>query len=79
MKKSKKTQDLPTTSQPAFGELIALYEKLSETYDAVISIHLSSGISGTYNSAVSANDLVDGIDIYPFDTETSCMAQGFLC
>ncbi|MCY7717633.1 DegV family protein [Bacillus altitudinis] len=73
----KKHKELPTTSQPAFGELIELYEKLSETYDAVISIHLSSGISGTYNSAASANELVDGIDIYPFDTETSCMAQGF--
>lgn len=73
----KKYKDLPTTSQPAFGELVELYEKLSETYDAVISIHLSSGISGTYNSAAAANDMVEGIEIYPFDSETSCMVQGF--
>ncbi|MGE6630229.1 DegV family protein [Bacillus sp. NPDC077027] len=73
----KKHKDLPTTSQPAFGELIDLYEKLGQEYDAVISIHLSSGISGTFNSVISANELVDGIEIYPFDSEASCMVQGF--
>ncbi|MDA7025511.1 DegV family protein [Bacillus sp. CLL-7-23] len=70
-------ETLPKTSQPAYGELIALYEKLANSYDAVISIHLSSGISGTFNSAVSANSILDDIKVYPFDSEISCMAQGF--
>ncbi|KKB74405.1 DegV family protein [Bacillus sp. TH008] len=76
-KEVKAHEDLPTTSQPAYGELIALYEKLGETYDAVISIHLSSGISGTYNSAVSADGMLENVKVYPFDSEISCMAQGF--
>ncbi|OQV53250.1 DegV family protein [Bacillus velezensis] len=76
-KEVKNHDELPTTSQPSFGELIALYEELSKTYDAVISIHLSSGISGTYNSAASANTMVDHIKVYPFDSEISCLAQGF--
>ncbi|MEC2215558.1 MULTISPECIES: DegV family protein [Bacillus amyloliquefaciens group] len=76
-KEVKNHDELPTTSQPSFGELIALYEELGKTYDAVISIHLSSGISGTYNSAASANTLVDHIKVYPFDSEISCLAQGF--
>ncbi|MCY8268375.1 DegV family protein [Bacillus haynesii] len=76
-KEVKAHENLPTTSQPAYGELISLYEKLGETYDAVISIHLSSGISGTFNSAVSASGMLDGIKVYPFDSEISCMAQGF--
>ncbi|MCY8099346.1 DegV family protein [Bacillus haynesii] len=76
-KEVKAHENLPTTSQPAYGELISLYEKLGETYDAVISIHLSSGISGTFNSAVSASGMLDGIKLYPFDSEISCMAQGF--
>ncbi|MCR9039670.1 DegV family protein [Bacillus sp. L381] len=76
-KEVKNHDELPTTSQPSFGELIALYEELGKTYDAVISIHLSSGISGTYNSAASANAMVDHIKIYPFDSEISCLAQGF--
>lgn len=76
-KEVKAHEDLPTTSQPAYGELIALYEKLGETYDAVISIHLSSGISGTYNSAVSADGMLENVKVYPFDSEISRMAQGF--
>lgn len=76
-KEVKAHENLPTTSQPAYGELISLYEKLGETYDEVISIHLSSGISGTFNSAVSASGMLEGIKVYPFDSEISCMAQGF--
>ncbi|XZA54966.1 DegV family protein [Bacillus amyloliquefaciens] len=76
-KEVKNHDELPTTSQPSFGELIALYEELGKTYDAVISIHLSSGISGTYNSAASANTMADHIKVYPFDSEISCLAQGF--
>ncbi|MCC9022385.1 DegV family protein [Bacillus nakamurai] len=76
-KEVKNHDELPTTSQPSFGELIALYEELGKSYDAVSSIHLSSGISGTYNSAASANAMVDHIEVYPFDSEISCLAQGF--
>ncbi|MCY8402992.1 DegV family protein [Bacillus sonorensis] len=76
-KEVKAHNNLPTTSQPAYGELIALYEKLAESYDAVISIHLSSGISGTFNSAVSAGGMLENIKVYPYDSEISCMAQGF--
>ncbi len=68
---------LPTTSQPPVGEFVELFEKLSRDYDAVISVHLSSGISGTYQGAVQAGEMVDGIKVYPYDSEISCMIQGF--
>jgi DegV family protein with EDD domain len=71
------TKELPTTSQPPIGQFVELFEKLSEEYDAVISIHLSSGISGTYQGAITAGTMVDGIKVYPFDSEVSCMVQGF--
>ncbi|MDQ0231444.1 DegV family protein [Metabacillus malikii] len=70
-------QELPTTSQPPVGEFVELFEELAKTYDAVISVHLSSGISGTYNGAVTAGNMVDNIKVYPFDSELSCMVQGF--
>ncbi|WP_409295742.1 DegV family protein [Peribacillus sp. SCS-26] len=73
----KKQDKLPTTSQPAVGELAAKYEELAEEYDAVISIHLSSGISGTYQGSITAGSLVENITVYSFDTEISCMIQGF--
>ncbi|MEH7225040.1 DegV family protein [Bacillus sp. JJ1566] len=73
----KARKDLPTTSQPPIGEFVELFEKLGQEYDAVISIHLSSGISGTYQGAVSAGDMVEGVKVYPFDSEISCIVQGF--
>ncbi|MET3697660.1 DegV family protein with EDD domain [Bacillus oleivorans] len=73
----KRSDRLPTTSQPSVGEFVELFEKLAKDYDAIVSVHLSSGISGTYQGAVSAGNMVEGIKVYPFDTETSCMVQGF--
>ncbi|WP_366161003.1 DegV family protein [Bacillus infantis] len=72
-----KHKELPTTSQPSTGQFVELFEKLSADYNAVISIHLSSGISGTYQGAVTAGSMVEGIRAYPFDSEISCMVQGF--
>ncbi|MGG3798941.1 DegV family protein [Metabacillus fastidiosus] len=75
--KVKEEGKLPTTSQPPIGEFVALFEKLVEEYDAVVTVHLSSGISGTFNGAVSAGTIVGNIQVYPFDSEVSCLAQGF--
>lgn len=72
-----KNKELPTTSQPPVGQFVELFEKLSKEYDAVISIHLSSGISGTFQGAVTAGGMAEGIKVYPFDSEISCMVQGF--
>lgn len=72
-----KTKELPTTSQPSVGQFMELFENLSKEYDEVVSIHLSSGISGTFQGAVSAGSLVEGIKVFPFDSEISCMVQGF--
>ncbi len=73
----KNEAELPKTSQPSFGLITQTLEELAKDYDAVISIHLSSGISGTYQSVLSANNMVDGIEVYGFDSEISCMPQGF--
>jgi DegV family protein with EDD domain len=71
-----KEKELPTTSQPPIGQFVELFETLSKDYDAVISIHLSSGISGTFAGAVTASTMVENLKVYPFDTEVSCMPQG---
>ncbi|UOE93814.1 DegV family protein [Alkalihalobacillus sp. LMS39] len=68
----------PKTSQPAIGLFVNLFEQLkTEGYDEVISIHLSSGISGTFQTAVSAKGMVEGINVHVFDSEISCSPQGF--
>ncbi|PAD22757.1 DegV family protein [Terribacillus saccharophilus] len=75
--KVKQQKTLPKTSQPVVGKVIEKLEELSQSYDAVISVHLSSGISGTYQSMVAADDMVEGIDVHAYDSELSCMAQGY--
>ncbi|MHA6252374.1 DegV family protein [Oceanobacillus sp. CAU 1775] len=76
-KKLKEIKMLPTTSQPSIGYVTKKLEQLAEDYDAVISIHLSSGVSGTYETVTSAGTMVDGIDLYTFDSEVSCYVQAF--
>ena len=68
---------LPKSSQPPIGKFVELFESLAEENDAVISIHLSSGISGTYAGAIQAGKMVDGPEVHAFDSEVSCYMQGF--
>ncbi|MCZ2257270.1 DegV family protein [Sporosarcina sp. G11-34] len=68
---------LPKSSQPPIGKFVELFETLSKESDAVISIHLSSGISGTIAGAVQAGEMVEGLDVRVFDSEVSCYMQGF--
>ena len=75
-KKIKETKELPSTSQPSIGSFVQLFEQLSESYDAVISVHLSKRFSGTYDVAVSAGKMVDNIQVYAFDSALSTMPQG---
>ena len=42
---------IPTTAQPSAGIFAELYRKLAETDKDIFSIHISSGLSGTLNSA----------------------------
>lgn len=75
--KVRNADQLPTTSQPAIGEVVHMFEVLSREYDAVIAIHISSELSGTFQSAETAGAMVDQIKVYPFDSRLSAMAQGF--
>src|SRR3990170_2141999 len=45
------TDSFPTTSQPSAGEFAELYRKLAKTGEEILSIHISSGLSGTFNAA----------------------------
>jgi DegV family protein with EDD domain len=59
----------PKTSQPPIGEMLSLYEKLElEGYDFAIALHLSSGLSGTFESAQAASKMSD-FKVYPIDSK----------
>lgn len=66
---------LPTTSQPSVGDFVELYRHLSTEADAIVSIHISSGISGTLSSAVTARqqllaEIANPPEIYVIDSRT---------
>lgn len=76
--KVRNAPELPKTSQPAIGLFEQTFKNLAEKgYEAIISIHLSSGISGTFQASVTAGGMVDEILVYSFDSEISAMPQGF--
>ncbi|MFC4403523.1 DegV family protein [Gracilibacillus xinjiangensis] len=75
--KVKTVDQLPKTSQPSIGVMMETIEKLSIDYDQAIIITLSSGISGTYQTSVTAKDMAENIELFPYDSELSCLAQGF--
>lgn len=66
-----------TTSQPNPDEFEKLYEKILKDYDEILSIHISSKLSGTYNSATLAAQKFKG-KVETVDSLTTTSALGAL-
>jgi DegV family protein with EDD domain len=70
---------LPTTSAPSPNAFASAYESaLKENVDAIVCICVSSKISATYSSAVTACELFPQADISVIDSLNLSMAQGFM-
>jgi fatty acid kinase fatty acid binding subunit len=72
-----------TTSQPSIGDFIEVYGPLLDAGRTIVSIHLASGISGTYESALQSRQrLIDegrgGERIHVIDSRTGCAGMGML-
>ncbi|MEX1549808.1 DegV family protein [Enterococcus sp. C50] len=75
----KNSKDFPTTSQPVVGEVLALYDELkAKGYDTIISIHLSSGISGFVNTLFAMKEDVKGLTVIPYDSKITSMPMGHM-
>jgi len=76
-----KTGRIPKTSQPSPHQVIELYRKIAQPGDVILSVHLTSKLSGTYESAViAAQELVnEPYQIIPFDTLAGTGIQGYMC
>lgn len=73
------SSEFPTTSQPALGEVIELYESIAaKGYDTIISIHLSSGISGFVNTLSTIKNSIEGVTIYPYDSKITSLPMGHM-
>lgn len=70
------SDEFPTTSQPAAGAFVEAYESLS-AYDEVLVLTLSGKLSGTYESAVTAAEMVDR-SVEVLDTRSAEMGSGLI-
>lgn len=71
------TESLPTTSLPSPGEIEQIYRRLAEDDPEILSIHISSGLSGTYNSACLAASQIKNALIHIVDSHTLSAALGW--
>ncbi|WP_313756626.1 DegV family protein [Tissierella sp.] len=77
--KLQNTKLFPSTSQPAVGEFLDAFNKaFSEGYDEIIAILLSSKLSGTFNSAMLAKDMLEYKKITIIDSLTTVSNMKFL-
>lgn len=71
-------EELPTTSQVPPGEFIEAFREELDKGNKVISLHASSRLSGTYNSAMIAKEQLGSTDIHVIDTMGITMGAGML-
>jgi len=76
-----KTGLIPKSSQPTPEQYKSLYREIAEPGDVVLSIHLTSKLSGTFESAqIAARELEEeAFNVIPFDTMSGTGIQGYMC
>jgi DegV family protein with EDD domain len=70
--------NLPITSQPSAGEFADLYRSLAAKDPDILSIHMTSGLSGTYNSALAGAEMVPEANVTHIDTKTLSAVAGWV-
>ncbi|MBM7094574.1 DegV family protein [Bacillus sp. H-16] len=64
------SENIPQSSQPSAGSFAEVYDRLGEDGSDILSIHMTSGMSGTYNSARTASTMTD--------SEVTVVDSGFI-
>ncbi len=75
-----KSNPFPKTSQPSPHQFVEYYKKHFQPGDTILSIHITSKLSGTYASAVAAAEELKGAyNVVTFDSLGGSMSVGFMC
>lgn len=80
--KMKQAKEIPTSSQPAPGEISDIFKRIISSGDSILGIFLSSDMSGTVSSANLVKDMI--LEEYPegrieiIDSRTNCMQLGYV-
>jgi len=71
---------IPKTSQPSPFQFKDFYQRIASAGDTILSIHVTSKLSGTFDSALAAaRDLADKFHVIPFDSGAGSAAIGMMC
>jgi DegV family protein with EDD domain len=74
------TKTVPKTAQPSPHQFIEFYKSIAQEGDTILSIHITSKLSGTYaSSVIAAEELKDTYNIIPVDSAGGSMGLGFMC
>lgn len=73
------SRQIPKTSQPSPQQFVDFYRKIAQPGETVLSIHVTSKLSGTFDSArLAARELAGELNIIPFDSAAGSAAMGFM-
>jgi DegV family protein with EDD domain len=75
-------KSLPKTAQPSPHQFAKVYRQLADETGAtdIISIHVSSQLSGTHaSSLLAASDVANQVRVHPFDSRSGSGGQGLMC
>ena len=71
---------IPKTSKPTPNKFIEFYHQIAEYGYTILSMHVTSKFSGTFESGqLAVRDLGDKFNILPFDSASGFAALGFIC
>lgn len=74
------TGKIPKTAQPSPHQFVQFYKRIAQDGDTILSMHVTSKLSGTYASAVSAaEEIKNTIKVVPFDSAGGSLGLGIMC
>ena len=69
---------LPTTSQPSVGEFLEVYRELAREAEAIVSVHISTELSGTVASALAARQMFHDVPVHVVDSRSTSIGLGLI-
>jgi DegV family protein with EDD domain len=71
------SNSMPVTSQPSAGDFAEIYRRIAEKDPEILSIHMTSGLSGTFDSAKIGAEMAPQAKVTFIDTKTLSAAAGW--
>ncbi len=73
------TGQIPQTAQPSPHQFVEFYQRIAQSGDTILSMHVTAKLSGTFDSAVmAARELAGKLHVIPFDSANGSAGLGFM-